>query len=212
MISARERPWASERRGTARQFGPGTSRAKASPDTTTMSTKPPTDASDRERTNVDHDHPTRQPTHGEELYRSEDIETVADGETVYQCPRDSCDATADTERGIKCHFSTVHDQRLVRFRTCEFCGQRFELDRDKRSYCSQTCVNESRRDRPDDPYQLLYVLYVHEDRSLEDTADRMPDHTRREVREMARGHDMLETTLSQQLSEMDPEDLGLTGV
>lgn len=173
-----------------------------------MSTSSPT-RDDPHKSTDGRTHPARQPTDAAELYRSGEIEETVDGETVYHCPRGDCSTTTSSERAIKCHYSAAHDARLVRFGTCDFCGNRFELDRDQRRYCTQKCVKEARRKRPDDPYQRLYVLYVYEDRSLEETAKRMPDHSRDDVRQMADDHDFVEQTLPQRLSKMDPEDLGL---
>lgn len=61
--------------------------------------------------------------------------------------------------------------------TCAFCRGPLTTDR---PFCSAACREEAHRDRPDDEYQLLYVLAVVEGRSVRDCAARIP-HLKREA-------------------------------
>lgn len=55
--------------------------------------------------------------------------------------------------------------------TCPFCGGPVGRAGE---FCQPACREEAQRDRPDDEYQLLYVLAVVESRSIRDCAARIP--------------------------------------
>lgn len=81
---------------------------------------------------------------------SESPRQEADGSTDandkdFSCP--SCDKTLNTERGMKIHHATVHDESLVvEERECAHCGEEFQYRPDIREkYCSKECLTDSQR-------------------------------------------------------------------
>lgn len=59
---------------------------------------------------------------------------------------------------------------------CSFCGDEFHSYEEGRQYCCPAHYHEDNRDRPDDLEDHLRELFVDEDRSISDSARRIPGH------------------------------------
>lgn len=106
------------------------------------------------------------------LYEQGDLTNDA-GE--YTCP--TCgESPFQAERGVKSHHVQCHGRRLRQTRACasKHCSNQVPKDTHDGWVCSDTCKEEVKTYRPDGLYQLLYVLYVVEDRGILDTAQRAP--------------------------------------
>jgi len=74
-------------------------------------------------------------------YMGIDEYEVADG---YECP--TCDNVVNTSLGLKQHHAKVHDESLVEYTECQWCGDEFHVKPSQLGhFCSRECQMERRK-------------------------------------------------------------------
>lgn len=124
-----------------------------------------------------------------------EVEATVDGKRVY-CP--DC-----SDHSVKAGYVS-----------CTFCSETYleNSDRDDRlseqAVCSVPCYEEKTTKRPDDLYQLLYVLYVHEDRSIASVSRRHPDLQYTAIQNRLEEFGLYQKSMESVLREFDASKIG----